>query len=361
MKTFNMYVKTIVSSEHGKILLIKQKRMDNKPRWDLPGAPLTEEQSFDETVVHNIQKEIGYSVYPGKILGVSSHVKRDMKDLYVIMEGTILNGDLILSTRYDEFAWIDIRRIAEYPLVPWLNEYIKNTSTPFEDVAIEIDELNDKNLRRREVIQENLINGAKEYTHEANSEISENVKNSFSMLKNTIKRTFHPKEAKITKTVPKDNIYTEDKDDTTTSFTDKFNIRKRNTEDTQENKEIILKESSDDIIIERNDIIISQDDDIVPDQVNKPTSSEKPKKNYFDMNINRQNNMKKEEIPSIKVIQENEEVPHIRKEKESTEKVSFNSENIKRSGWKARLNEINRTDANNEKKTAPLPKGKRRN
>ncbi|OED30857.1 NUDIX hydrolase [Methanosphaera sp. WGK6] len=356
MKTFNMYVKTIVSSEHGKILLIKQKRMDNKPRWDLPGAPLTEEQSFDETVVHNIQKEIGYSVYPGKIIGISSHVTRNMKDLYVIMEGTILNGDLILSTRYEEFAWIDINRIAEYPLVPWLNEYIKNTSTPFNDVAIEINDLNEKNLRRREVIQENIINNAKEYTHEANNEISENVKNSFSMLKNTIKRTFHPKEAKITKPIPKNNIYTNE-ETSKTNFTDKFNIMKKNK---PEHEEIILKESTDDIIIDREDIIISHDEDIVPDQVNKPVAK-KPQKNYFDMNINRQNNMKKEEIPSITVIQENEKVPHIRKEKESAKKVSFNSENMKRSGWKARLNEINRTDANNEKKIAPLPKGKRRN
>ena len=48
MKTFNMYVKTLIPNEKGKILLVKEKRMDERPRWDLPGVALTEDESFDE-------------------------------------------------------------------------------------------------------------------------------------------------------------------------------------------------------------------------------------------------------------------------------------------------------------------------
>ena len=77
METFNMYVKTLVINEQNKILLLKQKTMDEKPKWDLPGVPLTEDESFDEAVTNNIQKQIGYYLYPGRILGVNDYVTKN--------------------------------------------------------------------------------------------------------------------------------------------------------------------------------------------------------------------------------------------------------------------------------------------
>ena len=62
--------------------------------------------------------------------------------------------------------------------------------------------------------------------------------------------------------------------------------------------------------------------------------------------------------PEIKVIRKTDKTPLIRTEKESKEKVSFNSENITR--WKEKLNRINRTDASDEKKNIPRPKGQRK-
>ena len=66
MKTFKMYVKTVIYNEQGNILLLNKKRINKKPSWDLPGSSFTEEESFDETIINNVQKEIGYYVYPGK-------------------------------------------------------------------------------------------------------------------------------------------------------------------------------------------------------------------------------------------------------------------------------------------------------
>ena len=61
----------------------------------------------------------------------------------------------------------------------------------------------------------------------------------------------------------------------------------------------------------------------------------------------------------FKIISENQAVPYIRKEKESEEKVSFNSEGINRHNWKDKLDKFNRTKANDKKKQVPHPKGKR--
>lgn len=392
MKTFKMYVKTVIYNEQEKILLLKEKIEDDKPSWDLPGATFTEEQSFDETVINNVQKEIGYYVYPGKIIGISDYSNKEEKEVNVIMEGTILNGELLLSKEYETHTWVSVDRLTEYPLVPWLKNYLQNNKNPFEDVENEIEEITNKRQRRREIIQEDLISNIN--SPENTEKINNGVKSSFSLLKDTIIRTFHPQEAKVTQTTPKENeLYTQEqikeKDDAK-SITEKLNIpfsRKSEENEEDENlKNIILKNNAEDIIIEHDekiteneevDIIIDHED-IVKENVTPTTENKK----VFDMNINRQENMKEtsdkklvenkvhklvdktpekaKKEPEIKIIHKNEETPHIRKEKESTEKVSFNSENIKRYGWKERLNKINRTNANKDKKEAPRPKGQRK-
>ena len=422
MKTFKMYVKTTIYNEQDKILLLKKKEEeDNKPIWDLPGSLFTEEQSFDETVINNVQKEIGYYVYPGKIIGISDYSDKQEKEVNVIMEGTILNGELLLSKDYETHTWVAIDRISDYPLAPWLNEYIRNNKNPFKDIETEIEEITSQKQSRRGSIQPDLWNPFKsrdkseDNTNNNTTTVDTGAKSSFSILKDAIKRTFHPQQVHVTQTTPTSeeihqNITEEETEDD--NFVDKLNIRfkKEDKEEEEYLNEIISKDNTDDIIIDHNeknttdDIIIDHNeknttDDIIIEHDKKDTATEnidpvvkeektvsneeiilKPKfenKKIFDMNINRQQNMRssidkiknpiKKQVqnitskePEIKIIRKNEETPHIRTEKESKEKVSFNSENINRIGWKERLNRINRTEANNTRKEAPRPKGQRK-
>ena len=298
MKTFNMYVKTLIPNEKGKILLVKEKRMDELPRWDLPGVALTEDESFDEAVSKSIQKEIGYYVYPGKIIGVKDYITHETKEINVIMEANILNGDILLNDHYEKYAWVSMERIGEYPLTPWFNEYMKRNKRPFEDVEYEIEKINQRQNKRKELIQEDIISRRDDdsiYRIDDN-EVGESVKNSFGLLKDTIIRTFHPKQAKVTRTYPKENkIY-----------------------------ESLNNDAENDIIPDSSD-----DDEVTT------ISTEKPK---------------------IRKIREGNR-PYIRKVKESTEKISFNT-NINRSNWKEKLNNINKTSSNNERRPVPKPKRK---
>lgn len=399
-----MHVKTVIKNEHQKILLLKEKRDDKKIRWDLPGAKFTEDQSFDEIVITNVQKVIGYYVYPGKIIGVSNYIERNQTDVYVIMDASILNGELLLSRDYENYAWIDLERLPDYPLTPWLEEYIENSKYPFEDVEQDFEERRGRNFRRRDSIQHDFKST---FSRERNVEdnTSGDHKSSFGLLKDTIKRTFRPKEAKISQTEPKANeIYEEHVATETNTHEDIIIDHGTTTQDIiidHDNKEediiidhgtttqdIIIDHDNkeDDIIIdhkETQDIIVeheSKEPEIVIEEIDQKSeaklesSASKPKqagkkvKKAFDMNINKEENMKKvrevkkiiRKEPEIKIIHEGETTPHIRKEKASVEKISFSSERGKRPGWRERLNEINRTDANNQRKRVPKPKGRRR-
>ena len=367
MKTFNMYVKTVIYNEQNKLLLLKEKRDDKKNRWDLPGATFTEEQSFDETVITNVQKEIGYYVYPGKIIGIADHTNKTDKEVHVIMEGNILNGELLLSKEYETYNWIKLDRIKDYPLVPWLHNYIHNNKHPFEDVETEIEELTNKRQRRREIIQEDLMNSI--HSKNKTEKINSGVSSSFSLLKDTIKKTFHPKEAQVTQTTPKTSeIYEEpEKPKENKKISEKLNFRFKHKPEEEYIDKSVLESNEGDIIIEHDteninsndentDIIIEHDKE-VPDEIIPETGVENKSDEKLDIKVNKQENSTNKE-PEIKVIRKTDKTPLIRTEKESKEKVSFNSENITR--WKEKLNRINRTDANDEKKNIPRPKGQRK-
>ena len=367
MKTFNMYVKTVIYNEQNKLLLLKEKRDDKKNRWDLPGATFTEEQSFDETVITNVQKEIGYYVYPGKIIGIADYTNKTDKEVHVIMEGNILNGELLLSKEYETYNWIKLDRIKDYPLVPWLHNYIHNNKHPFEDVETEIEELTNKRQRRREIIQEDLMNSihSKNKTEKSNGGVS----SSFSLLKDTIKKAFHPREAQVTQTTPKTNeIYREPEEPKENKkISEKLNFRFKHKPEEEYVDKSVLESNEGDIIIEHDteninsndentDIIIEHDKE-VPDEIIPETYVENKSDEKLDIKVDKQENSTNNE-PEIKVIRKTDKTPLIRTEKESKEKVSFNSENITR--WKEKLNRINRTDANDEKKNIPRPKGQRK-
>ena len=367
MKTFNMYVKTVIYNEQNKLLLLKEKRDDKKNRWDLPGATFTEEQSFDETVITNVQKEIGYYVYPGKIIGIADHTNKTDKEVHVIMEGNILNGELLLSKEYETYNWIKLDRIKDYPLVPWLHNYIHNNKHPFEDVETEIEELTNKRQRRREIIQEDLMNSI--HSKNKTEKINSGVSSSFSLLKDTIKKTFHPREAQVTQTTPKTNeIYREPEEPKENKkISEKLNFRFKHKPEEEYIDKSVLESNEGDIIIEHDteninsndentDIIIEHDKE-VPDEIIPETGVENKSDEKIDIKVDKQENSTNNE-PEIKVIRKTDKTPLIRTEKESKEKVSFNSENITR--WKEKLNRINRTDANDEKKNIPRPKGQRK-
>lgn len=367
MKTFNMYVKTVIYNEQNKLLLLKEKRDDKKNRWDLPGATFTEEQSFDETVITNVQKEIGYYVYPGKIIGIADYTNKTDKEVHVIMEGNILNGELLLSKEYETYNWIKLDRIKDYPLVPWLHNYIHNNKHPFEDVETEIEELTNKRQRRREIIQEDLMNSI--HSKNKTEKINGGVSSSFSLLKDTIKKTFHPREAQVTQTTPKTNeIYREPEEPKENKkISEKLNFRFKHKPEEEYVDKSVLESNEGDIIIEHDteninsndentDIIIEHDEE-VPDEIIPETYVENKSDEKLDIKVDKQENSTNNE-PEIKVIRKTDKTPLIRTEKESKEKVSFNSENITR--WKEKLNRINRTDANDEKKNIPRPKGQRK-
>jgi len=241
-----------------------------------------------------------------------SFVPMTSQEFSVLKEAELLTDDFLNMSANSSVTRAEFLG-AVYKLAGYSDITMEN---PFTDVDDEIDRINQRENQRRELIQEDITyekpRRRRRFTESEPSSTHENpVKNSFGILKDTIIRTFHPKQAKVTRTQPKENI-----------------IYERN-EAVDDNP---VEDSQEDIIIQTND------DDIVPDHVIK---SQKIKK------------------PEIRKIRETNR-PYVRKSKESTERLSFDSQRLNRSNWREKLNNLNKTDANKEKKQAPRPKPRQR-
>lgn len=412
MSKFNMHVKTIIRNEEDKILLICENRDDRKDRWDLPGAPLTEDQSFDDALVRRVQKQTGFYVYPREIIGITNYTQYNSKNLTVILDSIILNGHLGLSSDYVDYKWIDLSEISKYPLSQWLNNYIKTTKNPFHDIEDVIDELDDRMDVREAMIEENIASRDSNAFEDSPKKVGRSLKSSFGLFKDAIKRTFHPKRAEVNRTEPKENLYIQyetpedemeyegvfsqeaedfinktfsddeiiikghDIDDDDVIFTDNHNnypddiVVDHSDEEIVVNHDIetIIEPDSSDMVDDvgilsdnsSDEIVISHDDDSVT-SVNSIDVDDVSINAEVEASNDEHVNNSKFSIKDhkVKVISENQAIPYIRKEKESEEKVSFNSEGINRHNWKDKLNEFNRTKANDKKKHVPHPKGKR--
>ncbi len=266
MKAFNMYVKTIITSEHNKVLLLKEKTENKRPLWDLPGCQLDDEESFDEAILDKIPNDIGYLTYPGQIIGTTIHNTQNQKELYLIMEADIINGQILLSDKYESYVWVNLNRITEYPLAPWLNNYVKHTEHPFNDVEIEINELDEEEPREREVVQEDIgsytdripntitdtFNSRNEDIPEPSEKKSESGRGSLGLLRDAISRTFHPRAAEVRETEPKRNLYHdyEDKTPVDDNIEDRFNVK---FDSQEEEPHITVENREDDILIDHSD------------------------------------------------------------------------------------------------------------
>ncbi|MDO5852354.1 MAG: hypothetical protein Q4Q23_07690, partial [Methanobacteriaceae archaeon] len=249
-----MYVRVLIQSEHNKILLLKKQSKNNNNIWEIPGAEVTDEENFDDVAITSIHEKTGYLITTDKIVGITEFENRLEKrnEVHIIMEADIISGNLNIIDPYDGYSWIEKYKIKEYPLASWLKKYIKENPTPFEDVQEELNK--ELGERPQQIFDDDEKEEIKETFTEETDAVKETVKGSLSLLKETIIRTFKPRQIDVDKTTPKD-----------------FPIYKDNpnVEETQYSPDISLKQES--IKEDENEIIPEhaiQTEEIIPETAN---------------------------------------------------------------------------------------------
>lgn len=101
----------------------------SKPKWTVPGGGLEAEETVEEALIREVEEETGYTVEPGRLLGIHSFwvppgrrltpTGRGLKVVRVIYDIVIVGGSLTneLDGSTDEARWIPIVEIPQLPHV----------------------------------------------------------------------------------------------------------------------------------------------------------------------------------------------------------------------------------------------------
>ncbi|GAB4309405.1 MAG: hypothetical protein Kow0019_06410 [Methanobacteriaceae archaeon] len=83
-------------------------------------------ESFDQALIREVYEETGLKISLDHVVGVSQQNLHIIMAVHIIMAGTIIGGELNLSSEHDGYAWVFTENLSQYELADWMELFIKN-------------------------------------------------------------------------------------------------------------------------------------------------------------------------------------------------------------------------------------------
>lgn len=127
-KPFNLSVKLLLLDEQGRGLFLKRSPMckAHAGKWELPGGKLEPGEYFDQALLREVEEETGLKTF---MLGVAGTTESDLpsrKIIYLILEGSVDEGTLHLSTEHEEAAWLSPADALKLDLAPQFRRFLED-------------------------------------------------------------------------------------------------------------------------------------------------------------------------------------------------------------------------------------------
>ena len=119
-KPFVLSVKVVVRDDGGRCLLLRRSlnSENNRHKWDLPGGKVDAAENFDRALLREVTEETQLRI---SLEGVAGAAQWDMSAYtvaFLIMEGRVLTGQVILSSEHDEYVWVTLDEFPKMDLCP---------------------------------------------------------------------------------------------------------------------------------------------------------------------------------------------------------------------------------------------------
>jgi 8-oxo-dGTP diphosphatase len=124
IKPFKLAVKAVIL-DNKRCLLIRRSRNNRNfiGAWEWPGGKVDDGEDFAAAVVREIREETSLEI---EITGLAGATQFEMPKLYVIllcMEARLKSGEVKLSDEHDEFAWVRLSDLPQYPLAEQVRDF----------------------------------------------------------------------------------------------------------------------------------------------------------------------------------------------------------------------------------------------
>jgi 8-oxo-dGTP diphosphatase len=119
----------MIQDENGRYLLLKRSASSkaNAGKWDLPGGKIEPSESFDKALLREVSEETGLAITLKHVAGTAESELPAVKVIYLILEGRLDTGNVILSSEHEEFAWVERNELPGMDLpeqfIPFIRQY----------------------------------------------------------------------------------------------------------------------------------------------------------------------------------------------------------------------------------------------
>jgi 8-oxo-dGTP diphosphatase len=135
-KHFALCVKVVVRDSAGKCLVVKRsaKSRGNPGRWEFPGGKIDPGESFDVSLMREVQEETALRISLLRALGIAQSELPERHMVHLIMEASLDSGEVVLSEEHEGYAWVEPHELANLDMaqqfVPFVRAYAGEASRP---------------------------------------------------------------------------------------------------------------------------------------------------------------------------------------------------------------------------------------
>ena len=108
-------VGAVILNEEGEILLLLRKKDPEKGTWSIPGGKVEFFEELEETIIREVEEELGISIKLVKLLGVTDHILNYEGTHWVaptylaeIMSGVPKNME---PEKHGDFKWFSLKNL----------------------------------------------------------------------------------------------------------------------------------------------------------------------------------------------------------------------------------------------------------
>ena len=124
---YGLAVRAIIIDDE-KILIIKRSANSktNPNKWELPGGKVEQNETFDQALIREVFEETNLKINLNGVAGVSEQDLHLIRAVHIIMFGSIIEGELKLSSEHNGYAWVNFDDLTDYPLADWFESFINH-------------------------------------------------------------------------------------------------------------------------------------------------------------------------------------------------------------------------------------------
>jgi 8-oxo-dGTP diphosphatase len=127
---YGLAVRVLLTDQEGKILILKRSTdsKTNPGKWELPGGKVNQDESFDHALIREVYEETNLKITLEHVVGASEQNLHIIRAVHIIMSGTIIEGELTLSSEHEGYAWVQMDTLSDYELADWLQDYVNQSN-----------------------------------------------------------------------------------------------------------------------------------------------------------------------------------------------------------------------------------------